>query len=504
MTKKLVFAGVILIVLFHFYIISFETVSYPFFGDDWDLLSVVRKFSISNLNQWGDLILPFHGGVHSHLLTKIFALSYFTIFNEIDYKALVLISSLLILVIYTVYFKYLKLLKKNSFHFLTIAFILFSLKGNLDNFNLGGIMQHNNVSICFITLISYLVVVQKKCYAGVFLGICYLLFVSSEAIGVLLISNLCCFLFAIRGRVILLGISLGTIVLYYFGVRISQEILGAHSAGMVLNWGIFVAPFIFMGGIFTNIKLAGITGFLLFLSILIPTVYPKKPWRDYILGVDLFIPMVALSIASVGIILQVNKGTSALGAVDFSILTNTRFSLYHLLAILLGFLSTIKWLDNKFTVIHMGIFCMAGFYYLVNIVQFYPTIIFDKERVLADIYNYNQNNFSVLYYLNPDMIHNNKKTNWMYVPTESLNLNNFKAEPVKQSTFDFLGSDFVNLMIELPQKSLGNYFLLETKKRKIIVCAKTSNHLGFSVLFNRKSFDELGEFNISKLTKLDH
>ena len=92
----------------------------------------------------------------------------------------------------------------------------------------------------------------------------------------------------------------------------------------------------------------------------------------------------------------------------------------------------------------------------------------------------------------------------MYVPTESLNLNNFKAEPVKQSTFDFLGSDFVNLMIELPQKSLGNYFLLETKKRKIIVCAKTSNHLGFSVLFNRKSFDELGEFNISKLTKLDH
>ena len=75
--KKLIAVSILILIVIHFCLIIVFVEPFPSWGDDWVYFSTIDSFLINGNNSIIDFILPFHGGVHSILFGKIYALIYF-------------------------------------------------------------------------------------------------------------------------------------------------------------------------------------------------------------------------------------------------------------------------------------------------------------------------------------------------------------------------------------------------------------------------------------------
>ncbi len=489
--------GISVLIVIHFLLIILYIEPFPSWGDDWVYVSTIERFLIQGNQRIIDFILPFHGGVHSILFGKIYTSIYYLIFDNFNYKLCVFIANLLILPIWGIYIKYANLIHLKPLHFIGIALIFFSLKGNADNYNLGGVTLHDALSVFFITYISYLTTIKKNFTWGIILANIFLLLASTEALGILFLVNLFSFLNKYKFRYWTSIGSLCCIFIYLWGIQLSQKTLQINATELQFNYGLIVSPFIFIGGLFSNFYIALISGILYSILTSIWWIKSPKSFREKIVDKNMFLPIILLSIMSVGIMVQLTRGFDLNGKLDYNSLTANRFSYYHLIPLVISYISFSQLISDNWRKIEISMTVVALLFYVYNLKSQIPILKFEKERILADAYNYKENSISLLYHSDSTYIKKIKKWNWIEWPNlEKLYL--FKNEVPVEFTREING-ELSSFTFKTLGKSESGYFALRSNKKKFLVYAKKIDANHFNVNLNTNQIKQLTSISVTQL-----
>lgn len=493
----LIAISISVLIAIHFCLIIVFIEPFPAWGDDWVYLSTIDSFLIKGNHSIIDYVLPFHGGVHSILFGKIYTSIYFLIFDNFNYKSSVFFANLLIIPILWIYLNYAKLIKINPLHFIGIALVFFSLKGNADNYNLGGVTLHDALSVFFITYISYLIAIKKNFSLGIILANIFLLLASTEAIGILFLANLFSFLNNYKFRFLTLLTSLICILIYFWGIQISQKALHVNASELQFNLGIFLSPILFIGGLFSNFYIALILGICYSVLTFICWIKSPNSFKEKIKDENMFLPIILISIMSVGIMVQLTRGFDENGNLSYNSLTANRFSYYHLMPLVIVYISVIKLINFNWGKIEFAFIMLALLFYLFNLKSQIPILKFEKERILADAYNYKENEISVLYPSDSTFIKKIKKWTWVEWPNLE-KLYRFKNEVPVKFKFEIAG-ELTSFTLETLGQNESGYFALRSNNKKILVYAKKIDANHFNVNLNTNQIKQLTSIKATQL-----
>lgn len=184
--KKRLFVGfciaISLPIAFHFFHLYCTLENTPTWSDDFLFLEMIPDlFDGASTKSLIAQLFASHNEIHRIAFARIWVALYYLIMHEINFKNLILLANLQMIVILIPFYGYLKRQKLSVFHLIPISLILFSGFGNLDNYSLIGSLQHTS-SILFMVWISYgLLYFQDKKW--ILLMALFYPFVSSEGIA---------------------------------------------------------------------------------------------------------------------------------------------------------------------------------------------------------------------------------------------------------------------------------------------------------------------------------
>jgi hypothetical protein len=183
--KKRLFLGfciaISLPIAIHFFHLFFTLENTPTWSDDFLFLEMIPDlFDGASTKSLLAQLFASHNEIHRIAFARIWVALYYLITHEINFKNLILLANLQMIVILIPFYGYLKRQNLSIFHLIPITLILFSGFGNLDNYSLIGSLQHTS-SILFMVWISYgLLYFEDKKW--VLLMALFYPFVSSEGI----------------------------------------------------------------------------------------------------------------------------------------------------------------------------------------------------------------------------------------------------------------------------------------------------------------------------------
>ena len=184
--KKRLFLGfciaISLPIAIHFFHLFTTLENTPTWSDDFLFLEMIPDlFDGASSKSLIAQLFASHNEIHRIAFARIWVALYYLITHEINFKNLILLANLQMILILIPFYGYLKRQNLSSFHLIPIALVLFSGFGNLDNYSLIGSLQHTS-SILFMVWISYgLLYFQDKKW--VLLMALFYPFVSSEGIA---------------------------------------------------------------------------------------------------------------------------------------------------------------------------------------------------------------------------------------------------------------------------------------------------------------------------------
>lgn len=184
--KKRLFLGfciaISLPIAIHFFHLFTTLENTPTWSDDFLFLEMIPDlFDGASTKSLIAQLFASHNEIHRIAFARIWVALYYFITHEINFKDLILLANLQMILILIPFYGYLKRQNLSPFHLIPIAFILFSGFGNLDNYSLIGSLQHTS-SILFMVWISYgLLYFEDKKW--VLLMALFYPFVSSEGIA---------------------------------------------------------------------------------------------------------------------------------------------------------------------------------------------------------------------------------------------------------------------------------------------------------------------------------
>ena len=184
--KKRLFLGfciaISLPIAIHFFHLYCTLENTPTWSDDFLFLEMIPDlFDGASTKSLITQLFASHNEIHRIAFARIWVALYYLIVHEINFKNLILLANLQMIVILIPFYGYLKRQNLSVFHLVPITLILFSGFGNLDNYSLIGSLQHTS-SILFMVWISYgLLYFQDKKW--VLLMALFYPFVSSEGIA---------------------------------------------------------------------------------------------------------------------------------------------------------------------------------------------------------------------------------------------------------------------------------------------------------------------------------
>jgi hypothetical protein len=377
--------GLGLVLGLHFFLIGHFVESYPSWGDDWGFILLFDTQLSDVFYSFSSYLIPFHGGIHANLWAKIYVIFSSFFVSDFSYVGVIWVANLLLLPILYCFGRYVRLMGHSAWHVLGIALLLYSLKGQVDNFGFIGVFQHG-ATVSMVVLISYLMTVQKRYLAGVLIANVSLLMISTESLGILFISNVLLGISRHRFRYYLWVLSVLTVILYYWGIQISSGILGIQGGAIHVNLGIIPAIFIFLGGIISRIWVALGVGILCCWVLLYPMFRSIKTVFKAGNEQRLFLPMIFFSMATIGLLIQLGRGVDASGAISFGVLLAPRFSLYHVIPLVLLYLGILEY-RSPLSLRLQGLMLLGalGFYGL-NLWTQLPLLEAEQRRILCDAY----------------------------------------------------------------------------------------------------------------------
>jgi len=184
--KKRLFLGfciaISLPIAIHFFHLFITLENTPTWSDDFLFLEMIPDLfdGVSTKSLIAQLFAS-HNEIHRIAFARIWVALYYLITHEINFKNLIILANLQMILILIPFYGYLKRQNLSPFHLIPITLILFSGFGNLDNYSLIGSLQHTS-SILFMVWISYgLLFFEDKKW--VLLMALFYPFVSSEGIA---------------------------------------------------------------------------------------------------------------------------------------------------------------------------------------------------------------------------------------------------------------------------------------------------------------------------------
>jgi len=184
--KKRLFLGfciaISLPISIHFFHLFITLENTPTWSDDFLFLEMIPDLfdGVSTKSLIAQLFAS-HNEIHRIAFARIWVALYYLITHEINFKNLIILANLQMILILIPFYGYLKRQNLSPFHLIPITLILFSGFGNLDNYSLIGSLQHTS-SILFMVWISYgLLFFEDKKW--VLLMALFYPFVSSEGIA---------------------------------------------------------------------------------------------------------------------------------------------------------------------------------------------------------------------------------------------------------------------------------------------------------------------------------
>jgi hypothetical protein len=394
--QKIVSLSAFVLFIIQLLLVNEFTVEFPNFGDDLYFLKFTSNYDYKNF-QISNFYYPFHGAIHVNLMNKlVLVLLYFTT-SVINFKMATLLANLIYLIILYYFINYFKKIELKPIYQICFLLLFFSLKGNSDNFNLIGIMQHGLATFAYFVSISYFITVKKKYTLSIILSNICLATISIEIIGLLLIANFYSILFKNKHRYLLLLFSCLNIFLYYIGIKYSEQILQLPSFDIQITTNTFYGIFIFIGGIVSNFKLAFIIGFVIMLSIIIYFFHLKGTLNEKLLNTKMFSVLLFLAILTNAILVQIGRNVTNDPNSQLFTANAIRFSLFHLYGLLVLLLISLDYLEgltiseslSKYfsKVLLMLLFVFYGY----NFMNFSNYLRSEKKKILVDAYNITQN-----------------------------------------------------------------------------------------------------------------
>jgi hypothetical protein len=185
MKKRLfleLYIAVSLPIAIHFFHLFDTLENTPTWSDDFLFLELIPDlFDRASINSTITQIFASHNEIHRIAFARIWVALYYFIMHEINFKNLILLANLQMILLLIPFYNYLKRQNLSPLHLIPITLILFSRFGNVDNYSLIGSLQHTS-SIVFMVWISYgLLFYEDKKW--VLLMALFYPFVSSEGLA---------------------------------------------------------------------------------------------------------------------------------------------------------------------------------------------------------------------------------------------------------------------------------------------------------------------------------
>lgn len=275
----------------------------------------------------------------------VLALLYFTT-SVINFKIATLLANLIYLIILYYFINYFKRIELKPIYQICFLLLFFSLKGNSDNFNLIGIMQHGLATFAFFVSISYMIAVKKKYTLSIILSNICLSTISIEIIGLILVANFYSLLFKNKHRYILLLLSLLNIIFYYVGIKYSEQVLQLQTFDIQIVGNTFYGIFIFIGGIVSNFKLAFLIGLVIFLSMIYYFFQLEGNFKEKLFGIKMFPILLFSAILANAILVQLGRNENNDQNSQLFTANAIRFSLFHLYGLLVFLLISLDYLER--------------------------------------------------------------------------------------------------------------------------------------------------------------
>ncbi|MEY2793277.1 MAG: hypothetical protein RJA76_1269 [Bacteroidota bacterium] len=428
----LVIGLIICLFIFHLLIGNSLIVAFPPFGDDLGFIDLVRNISFNSFS-FKEFYYPFNGGVHSNLLMKLCLLIQFKIFGIINYKSITLFLQLFVLGIAFIFLKYFEKQKWSTISKIVFFILFFCLKGNFDNYNVIGVLQHGAALLFLIVFSSYYAFIKKDLKIAFLVSNLALIFISSEAIGAILFLILTSLMLDSKHKYVYIFISLANILVFYLGIKYSSNLLQLPPTKYYFSISFFQGILIFVGGLFTNFKIASLLGFLYLSGMSLYFFKIPGSLKEKFKDEKMFSVMIFISLLFVGALVQVTRVDSPSVNHAFGTSVAVRFSSYHLYFLML-FLFLL--LETKNKLLNYSLLLISIFNYGFNLFKSYSYLLLDRQRVLLDAYNFKTSQENTIYELDKNVAKNMVESGVMNFP------------------------DFTNLNLLKPNKS---YVISETK-----------------------------------------
>lgn len=234
----------------HFFHLFYTLENTPTWSDDFLFLEMIPDlFDGASTKPLISQLFASHNEIHRIAFSRIWVALYYLIMHEINFKNLILLANLQMILILIPFNGYLKKQKLSLFHLIPITLILFSGFGNLDNYSLIGSLQHTS-SILLMVWVSYgLLFFQDKKW--VLLLALFYPFVSSEGLAFIPMVSLILWIQKNKWAPLFSFLGLGIIGFYiahYHPQQQTHVAITAHtifelSQGFLGFLGIFRLPF---------------------------------------------------------------------------------------------------------------------------------------------------------------------------------------------------------------------------------------------------------------------
>lgn len=380
------FCVFVLLIGFQYFIISDFVVSFPNGGDDLGFIDKAKRFSDGEMSLV-DTYYPFHNIVHVCWIIKFIYWIQIKTFGIINYKLIVQFGQLLFLPLIFLFRSYFKIQNWSIFLQISFLFILFSIKGNLDNLVALGLFQHTITVLCIVFAGYYSIL--KKSYFKSFLITNICLFLNStEITGALFMLMIMVLLTNEPKKYFYIGFSIINLITYYFGIKHSENLLQLHSPSFHISFNFLLGVLTFVGGLFSNIKILLFLG-IFYLSIVIIAFFniPGK-LKDKFTSNQFFPIYVFLSIFSIGILIQLGRTDPQHPEIGIFTSVASRFSFYHLSIFCSVFIIIVENFKHKVRFLPILSLIFAISFYGYNLFKIWPNLKFDSKRVAIDYYNF--------------------------------------------------------------------------------------------------------------------
>jgi hypothetical protein len=396
LNQKIVILTASVLFIIQLILVNEFTIEFPNFGDDLYFLKFISNYDYTNF-KFNNFYYPFHGAIHVNLMNKLVLVLLFFTTSVINFKIATLLANLIYLIILYYFINYFKKIGLKPIYQICFLLLFFSLKGNSDNFNLIGIMQHGLATFAFFVSISYMIVVKKKYTLSIILSNICLSTISIEIIGLILVANFYSLLFKNKHRYILLLLSLLNIIFYYVGIKYSEQVLQLQSFDIQIVGNTFYGIFIFIGGIVSNFKLAFLIGLVIFLSMIYYFFQLIGNFKEKLFSIKMFPILIFSAILTNAILVQLGRNENNDPNSQLFTANAMRFSLFHLYGLLVFLLISLDYLErwpisesvSKY--FSKGLLLLFLLFYGHNFIKISNYLRTEKKKILVDAYNVTQN-----------------------------------------------------------------------------------------------------------------